>query len=319
MKTLLPPKLRAGDCIGVISPASPPLSEKRQQYQAGLDYLRQRGYRILEGQHVLKEYGYLAGTDDERTEDLNHMFRNPEVRAIFCSRGGYGTPRILHRIDYEAVKKQPKILVGYSDITSLQLALYAKTGLISFSGPMVAVEMGKGIHPFTEKYFWRTITSPRLFSMKAKAPGFEPKIYRKGIAKGKLLGGCLSLINPLIGTPYLPDFSDAILIVEDIGEDVYGIDRYLVQLRYAGILKVIKGLIFGQFLDIESEEKTSTPSLTLDQVIREHTHDLKIPILANFPYGHNDFKYTLPIGGTVELDCNRGVLRLLKPVVKDRA
>ncbi|MBN2355059.1 LD-carboxypeptidase [candidate division KSB1 bacterium] len=315
MKTLLPPQINPGDLIAIVSPASPPYGEKSRQYQTGVQYLQQRGYRVLEGQHVLKEYGYLAGTDEERAEDLNAMLRNPDVKAIICSRGGYGTPRILHRIDYEAVRRQPKILVGYSDITSLQLALNAQTGLVSFSGPMVAVEMGKGILPFTEKYFWRILTSPRRFAMKTNVPGFKTKVYRKGVATGRLLGGCLSLINPLIGTPYMPDFTGAILVLEDIGEDVYGIDRYLVQLRYAGVLKEINGLILGQFLDMESEEEGGQPSLTLDQVIKEHTHDLKIPIVANFPYGHNDFKYTLPIGCRVQLDSQSGLVRLLEPAV----
>jgi len=316
MKKLIPPSLSPGDLIAVISPASPPYGEKSQQYHKGLVYLQERGFHIREGRHVLNEYGYLAGTDEERSEDLNEALRDPEVRAIICSRGGYGTPRILHRIDYQAVRKDPKILVGYSDITSLQLALHAQTGLITFSGPMVAVEMGKGIEPLTEDCFWRMVMSTRRVAMRARVQGFQPVIYHKGIAAGKLLGGCLSLINPLIGTPYQPDFSGAILVIEDIGEDVYSIDRYLVQMRYAGILHQIAGLVLGQFLDMESEADSSKPSLNLDQVIREHTHDLKIPIIGNFPYGHNDVKYTLPLGCSVRLDANRAVVTMLEPAVR---
>ncbi len=306
-----PAKLVSGDCIGVISPASPPHGEKKEQYGRGLQYLLDRGFRIKEGRHVFKEFGYLAGTDDERIEDLNAMFADPQVQAIICSRGGYGTPRLLDKIDYTAVKKHPKILVGYSDITSLQLALFARTGLVSFSGPMVAVEMGKGIQPLTEKMFWPLLTSTRRLAMKARIDGMEPVLYRSGIAEGRLLGGCLSLIAPLLGTPYQPDFRGAILVLEDIGEEVYGIDRYLVQLKYAGVLKQIKGLVLGQFLDTIDPDKTM-PDLTLEQVIREYTHDLAIPILANFPYGHNDIKYTMPIGCRVRLDASRKTLTMLE-------
>lgn len=314
MELRIPQALVPGDRIGVISPASPPKPEKHDQYQNGLAYLRGLGYKITEGKHVLDQYGYLAGTDESRADDLNAMFRNPRVKAIICSRGGYGTPRLLDLIDYEAVRRHPKILVGYSDITSLQLALYAQTGLVTFSGPMVAVEMGKGILPFTEKHFWAMVGKSARQLLKARAGEYEPQVYHGGVGEGRLLGGCLSLINPLIGTPYQPDFTGAILVIEDIGEDVYGIDRYLVQLRYAGILDKLNGLIFGQFLDMESSEK-SDPTLSLEEVLEKFTRDLHIPILGNFPYGHQDFKYTMPFGCRVRLDADKGTLRLLEPAV----
>ena len=306
-----PGKLKKGEAIGVLSPASPPHGEKLEHYSRGLQYLRDLGYRVHEGQHVFKEYGYLAGTDEERAQDLNAMLAAPEIRAIFCSRGGYGTPRLLDKIDYAAVKKDPKILVGYSDITCLQLALFAKTGLITFSGPMVAVEMGKGIQPLTEKYFWPLLNSTRRVTMKAQIPEIKPVVYRGGIGEGRLLGGCLSLLAPLLGTRYQPDFRGAILVLEDIGEEAYNIDRYLVQLKYAGILKQIHGLVLGQFLDVVNEEK-SAPTLSLHEVIDEYTRDLKVPVMANFPYGHNEVKYTLPIGCRVRLDTKRRLLTTLE-------
>ncbi|HNW60038.1 MAG TPA: LD-carboxypeptidase, partial [bacterium] len=189
-----------------------------------------------------------------------------------------------------------------------------KTGLVSFSGPMVAVEMGKGILPFTERHFWSLIGKSTRPTFKAAAGEYQPHRYHSGTGEGPLLGGCLSLINPLIGTPYQPDFSGAILVLEDIGEDVYGIDRYLVQLRYAGILDQLHGLIFGQFLDMESPDKAE-PSLPLQEVLEKYTRELHIPILGNFPYGHQDFKYTLPWGCRVRLDADKGTLRLLEPAV----
>jgi muramoyltetrapeptide carboxypeptidase len=318
MELRKPRPLAPGDLIGVISPASPPKPEKHDQYQNGLNYLRGLGYKVLEGKHVLDQYGYLAGTDESRAADLNEMFRNPKVKAIICSRGGYGTPRLLDLIDYEMVRKHPKILVGYSDITSLQLALYAQTGLVTFSGPMVGVEMGKGILPFTEKHFWGMVGKGSRKLLKAEAGEYVPKMYHAGTGEGRLLGGCLSLINPLIGTPYEPDFTGAILVLEDIGEDVYGIDRYLVQLRYSGILARLNGLIFGQFLDIESSEKTE-PTLSLEEVLEKYTRDLNIPIIGNFPYGHQDFKYTLPFGCRVRFDADKGSVRLLESAVTDHS
>lgn len=309
-----PQPLQPGDLIGVISPASPPKPEKQEIYQKGLAYLRGLGYRVVEGAHVLDQYGYLAGVDEHRAADLNAMFRDPEIKAIICSRGGYGTPRLLDMIDYEAVRDNPKIFVGYSDITTLQLALYSRSGLVSFSGPMVGVEMGNGILPFTEKQFWRMISGGQRMTLKADTGGYQAQVLHGGAAEGILLGGCLSMINPLVGTPYLPDLEGAILFIEDIGEDVYGIDRYLVQLRYAGILERLNGLIIGQFTEMESEE-TGKPTLSLDQVLEKYTASLDIPILGNFPYGHQDYKYTMPIGGRVRLDADQRTLRLLEPAV----
>lgn len=312
LKRLVPPRLEPGDIIGVISPASPPYGEKRQQYEKGINYLKENGYRVLEGQHVLNEHGYLAGTDQERLYDLNEMFGNPEVKAIFCSRGGYGTPRIIAKVNYDMIRRNPKIFVGYSDITSLQLAIFAQTGLISYSGPMIAVEMGKGLHPFTEDYFWRTLTLGETMCLDAKQTDYEPIIYKGGSAEGILLGGCFSLINPLIGSPFLPDFTNAILFLEDTGESIYAIDRLFAQMRLSGLLNEINGIVLGQFLDTE-QKNTGEPSLTFEQVIHDYTGDLGIPVLGNFPYGHGDVKFTLPLGSTVRLDCDNAVLEMLEP------
>ncbi len=241
------------------------------------------------------------------------MLNNPEVKAIICIRGGYGTPRLLHKIDYDAVRRQPKIFVGYSDITSLQLALFAQTGLVTFSGPMIAVEMGKGIDPFTERAFWDVVSQGKAKRMKAP----EARIYKPGIAEGRLLGGCFSLINPLLGTPYMPDLNGAILALEDIGEDVYRLDRYFAQLRHAGILEKLHGIVLGQFIECEDTKDDASPSLTLEQVILEYIQDLSIPVLGNFPYGHGSVKYTLPFGCQVRLNTRSATLSMLEPAVRD--
>ena len=317
MKRLIPPGLKPGDLIGIVSPASPPFGEKVKQYDQGKKYLLQQGYRIIEGEHVLSEYGYLAGSDEQRLHDLNSMLTNPEVRAIIFSRGGYGTPRLLRKVRYDAIESDPKIIVGYSDITSLQLAILAKTGLITFSGPMVAVEMGSGMDPLTEKHLWQMLCQPGLHRLPAQEFEENVPIYRHGAAEGALIGGCLSLVNPLIGTDFLPDFDGAVLLLEDIGEDIYQIDRYFAHLRNAGLLDRINGIVLGQFIDCKADEEDTFPSLTLEQVIRDYTDELDIPVMANFPYGHGMRKFTLPIGARVRMDTKNKSIELLEPVIRD--
>ncbi|MFQ5601652.1 MAG: LD-carboxypeptidase [bacterium] len=305
-----PQKLHAGDVIGIISPGSPMLKERLKK---GIAYLENQGYEVRVGEHVHDEYGYLAGTDTARAEDINRMFADEEVRAIFCSRGGYGTPRLLNLVDYEIIENNPKIFVGYSDITALQLAFFARTRLVTFSGPMAAVEMAKGMDAFTEKHFWRMLTEIRN-GARLTEPSEAWKCLKPGQAKGPLLGGCLSLICALLGTPYFPDFQDAILFIEDIGEQPYQIDRHLHHLKMAGVLNRLRGMVVGQFEDCAPDP--DSPSLTIEQVLDDVTRDLNFPVLSGLPYGHIDVKYTLPLGVQVALDADRGELQIIEsPVV----
>ncbi len=300
-RTVFPPRLKPGDTIGVVSPASTP---KPDRLKAGIDYLTKKGYNIVTGSHVEKKTGYLAGSDRQRVTDLNEMISNPAIDAIICSRGGYGCARIVSDLDYDAIAQNPKPLVGYSDITTLNLALFARCHIVSYSGPMVAVEMGKGIHPFTEKWFWKVLNEPYPHTLKSDSG----RVMQSGKAHGRLLGGCLALINHALHTPFCPDFAGAILFFEDIGEDLYRIDRYMAQLKNAGILDSIAGLLLGDFIDCQDSENT----FVVQDIIERYTKDLHIPILTNFPYGHGDVKFTLPVGAMVELDADRKSLTLLK-------
>ena len=315
MKNLIPPKLQPGDVVGIVTPASQPYGEKRERYEKGIAYLREQGYEVVEGHNARAERGYLAGTDEQRAADLNDMFSNPEVKGIFCTRGGYGTLRLLDRIDYEAIRRNPKIFVGYSDITTLQLAIYQQTGLVTFSGPMVAVEMGKGIDKFTEHNLWRMITDEQPLGEFPMPSGQQLKTYRAGQAEGRLLGGCLSLITPLLGTKYMPDFNNAILVVEDIDEDTYRLDKHFAQLRLAGVLQKLSGIVFGQFIDCEPKGEDAPPFLTVEEVIADYIEGLNIPVVGKMPYGHGDVKVTLPIGAQVILDADSGKLLLSDAVV----
>jgi muramoyltetrapeptide carboxypeptidase len=310
-----PVRISKNATIGIVSPASRPLDE--EIYRQGINYLENLGYNVVESEHVLNKRGYLAGEDFDRAEDLNKMFQNQAIDVIICSRGGYGTPRIIDQIDFSTIRNNPKIFIGYSDITSLNLAIWQKTGLVTFSGAMVAVEMGRGIDSFTEQHFWKMLTAVEPIGLLSNPPGVPIKIFNPRKAKGILLGGCLSLINVLLGTPYCPDFKDAILFIEDIDEEPYRVDRYLAQLKLAGILNQVAGIIVGQFIDCEPREPEK-PSLILDEIFQDYFSSLNIPVITNFAYGHGTIKHIMPIGVPAILDTDLGGLIITESVVTEK-
>jgi muramoyltetrapeptide carboxypeptidase len=311
LKTLLKPhRLQPGDLIGIVTPASQVQAKKLDQ---GVAYLKTKGYDVILGKHVFDSVGYLAGRDQDRVRDFHFMFENPEIKAIISSRGGYGTPRLLDTINYDLIAKNPKIFVGYSDVTALQLALWKHTGLITFSGPMAAVEMGSGMDPFSEKYLWSILCDDSSADYYPELPDNHLQIINPGKAKGRLLGGCLSLVSSVIGTKHQPDFTGSILILEDIGEQPYRIDRYLSQLKSAGILDQINGAILGQFIDCNDKE--GEPTFTLDEIFSDYFDLLSIPVIKNFLYGHVPKKFTIPIGVDVEMDTSRLRVKLLDSAV----
>lgn len=313
MPTIKAPQLRPNDCIGLIAPASTPPAEER--IEKGVEYLERRGYRVKVGAHVREQYGYLAGTDDVRAADFNAMVKDKSVKAIFCIRGGYGTPRLLGRIDYAALRRNPKIIVGYSDVTALQLAIFRKTGLVTFSGPMSGVEMWKGMDPYTEEHFWRQITSKTKIGPLPNPPEEELCIHRKGTATGLLLGGNLSLLVCLIGTPYLPNLAKSILVLEDVEEEPHRLDRMWTTVENSGISRRISGLVLGLFTDCEPVDKTK-PYLTAEEVLAEIPPKMKCPTMSNFRYGHVPRKMTLPLGVKAKLDTKKGVLEVLEGGVR---
>ena len=288
--------------VGIISPAWIP---KEDRMKKGLQYLEDKGFKIKKGKNLGEEYGYFAGTDGQRLADIHDMFTDPEVDMIVCARGGWGGLRLIDKLDYELIKINAKLFVGYSDITTLQLALWAKTGLSSLSGPMVGVEMGKGILPFTEKHFLGQIfNEDPVYEFNFRET--DAIVFKPGRAAGTLLGGCLSLVSHLIGTPYSPDYSGAILFLEDVGEKPYKIDRYLAHLKQAGILNQINGLILGDFIDCEADEDEI--SFKVDEILDDYFAGANYPVLRNFPYGHGDLKFSMPVGAKTILDTVKGEL-----------
>ena len=313
MRYIKPPRLKPGEVIGIISPASS--AQDPSQLEKAIKYFEKNGYRIEVGKSVGHVKGYLAGTDEERACDLNEMFRNKNIKAIICLRGGYGAGRILDKINYRIIKNNPKIFVGYSDITSLQMAILKKTGLVTFAGPMITSDFADGIDPFTEEFFWKLVTSKKKLG-KLSFPGIKkfPAIS-KGSTSGRIIGGNLAVFSSLIGTPYFPELKDTILMLEDIDELPYRIDRLINQMRLNNIFKQVKGIILGRFVDCY-EHDPDKKTLTLGEIMEEYLHDLKIPVLYSFPHGHIKEKVTIPFGIKVKLNASRGYVEYLENAVR---
>ncbi|MBI4427638.1 MAG: LD-carboxypeptidase [Ignavibacteriales bacterium] len=302
MKPVKPPRLKKGDVIGLVAPASTPSSNEK--IEKGVQYLERLGYRVKVGKYVHEVLGYLAGTDEQRAGDLNDMLRDRTVRAIFALRGGYGTPRILSRIDFSTARRDPKIVVGYSDLTALQLAMFRKTGLVTFSGPMVSVEMWNSIDPYTEEHFWRLITSSSKIGT-LNNPETEPLVtVRPGKGVGRLLGGNFSLLVSLMGTPFLPDLRKAILLLEEVDEAPHRVDRMFAQMKNAGVLNGVAGILIGKFTDCIPTD-ASKPHLTIAQVLEGLSQEVKCPVLSNLQYGHIPKKLTIPIGLKAKIDAGK--------------
>ncbi|MBM3299749.1 MAG: LD-carboxypeptidase, partial [Deltaproteobacteria bacterium] len=242
---VIPSHLESGDLIGIMAPAGP-LEEG--SLNAGLEFFEQQGFRVVVGCNAAERLGYLAGSDHLRCHDLNGMLRAPEIKGILFARGGYGVMRILDSMDLSAIRQHPKLMVGMSDISALQLSLYHRCGLVTFAGPMVAGQVAGGLDPVSEESLTRSLLGP-LHGMDLLPPqGAGVRILRSGLASGTLLGGCLSLVTALAGTPHFPDFTGTILFLEDVSEPLYRIDRMLTQLKLAGVLEKVSGMILGHFL-----------------------------------------------------------------------
>lgn len=312
MKIIKPSALRKGDLIGLITPASTP--DDLSRVENSVKYFERLGYSVKVGKNVGKYRGYLAGTDDERLNDLHSMFKDKNVKAIFSLRGGYGAIRLLDKINYRLIKSNPKLFVGYSEITALQNAIFSKTGLLTFAGPMPAVDFCNDVSPFTEEFFWNLVTSKRKLGKIKYPEDPTPQTLKKGSANGQIIGGNLAVFNALLGTKYFPDMKNKILFLEDINEAPYKVDRLLNQLRLSGVFSKIKGIVLGRFVDCY-EDDANKKTLTLGEVIDDYICPLKIPSVYVFPHGHIKDFVTIPIGLKVKLDATKTSLEFLEPAV----
>lgn len=311
-----PPALRAGCTVALVAPAGPLL--ERDDLTRGVELCKALGYEPRLAPHAHRRYGYLAGTDDERLADLNAAISDPQVDAIWCLRGGYGVTRILDRVDFAPLRERPKAIIGYSDITALLVAAQAQADLVTFHAPMARAPLTA----FGREHFERVLTRPaaagRLGRVSPPAGVSVPKEGRivpitAGQATGPLVGGNLTLLQCLIGTPYFPDLDGAILFLEDIGEDLYAVDRMLAQFRAIGALQRLAGVIIGHFTDMK--RGSDDGSLGLDEVLATYLVPLKVPAAHGFPVGHVDDQWTLPLGVAARLDATAGEVELLEAAV----
>lgn len=316
-KLIKPARLEPGDTIGIIAPASPP--RDFSAVERAVAKLEQLGFKVKLGQHVQARLGYLAGTDRERANDLMKMFIDRKVKAILCVRGGYGAGRLLPLLDYDLIRRNPKIFVGHSDITALLCALRRKANLVTFHGPMLTGGFANMNLPmFTRESFLRVLTRAEpAGSVRVGYNNRTVQVLHDGIAKGELVGGNISVLCTLIGTPYQPVFKGRILFFEDIGEPPYRVDRLLTHLLNAGLLNQITGVAIGLNVNCKDPNTTGTNEYrqTLNDVFKDRLCALDVPVVVGLPFGHVPNNATIPIGLSATLDGSSGDLILNEPAV----
>ncbi len=308
-----PRPLRQGGCVGLICPSSPVQPERMDRC---VKFLCRLGYRVKEGKSCRMAWrGYLAGPDEVRAEDINRMFADPEVDAVFCVRGGNGTCRIMTLLDYEMIRRNPKIFVGYSDVTNLLLAFNRLCGFVTYHGPMVSSNMADHYDEYTRLSFEGLLAMKNEWEFR-NPPGMPPVVLTAGAARGQLTGGNLSLVSDMLGTFYMPDFRGKILFLEDIGERVANVDRMLWQLRHLGVFEQIAGLVFGDFAD---SVNNYDESFGINSYLRDEFCRMNIPVLCGLKAGHCFPTGSLAMGAECELDADRGTLRFFREQEKDCA
>ncbi|HXT50915.1 MAG TPA: LD-carboxypeptidase [Thermoanaerobaculia bacterium] len=309
-----PRRLSPGDTIGLILPASQAF--EASTVDLAVDQLKALGFEVKVGAHARAKHGYLAGTDPERAADLMAMFTDPEVDGVFCFKGGWGTPRLLPRLDFDAIRANPKPFLGYSDVTALLNAIHQQTGLVTFHGPMA----GSNLRPFNRDCLRRVLMSTDPIGTLSNPPKEDDELVARsyrivtltpGQASGRLVGGNLTLVAALMGTPWEVDTEGAILLLEDVEEELYRVDRMLTQLAQGGKLAAAKGIVFGSCTDCTVEG----PSLSLEELLHEHIGSVGVPAMAGLAFGHREKALTLPIGLDATLDAVAGTLSFAEAAV----
>lgn len=301
---LKPPALRPGDTVAIVAPGSP---IKRELLLAGCEGLRRLGYQPIYYDSILERDLYFAGSARRRARELEEMFERDDIRAIVCARGGYGTNYLLPELDLDRIRRHPKIFVGYSDVTTLLTWFTSAAGLVTFHGPMVTKDFAvpEGVHLAS----WNSAlaaTSPWELDFLA---GSEVKVLLEGNAEGTLYGGCLSLLAASLGTPYEIDTRETILFVEDVAAKPFQVDRMLMQLKLAGKLEGVRGIVFGEMLDCI--QPGVEQDYTLEEVVMRVLRDVNIPVAYGLRSGHvTRENITLPLGVRSSLQANKDGVRL---------
>jgi muramoyltetrapeptide carboxypeptidase len=309
------PRLKLGDTLALINPSG--ALYPREPYQMATEALQALGFKVREAPHLRSRYGHLAGTDAERASDVNAMFADPGVHGILAMTGGSGGNRILPLIDYAAIRRTPKFLGGYSDLTALINAVQMQTGLVTFHCPMGASEW----NDFSVQWLLGAVVQAQALTLSnsvEKEDALVPRggrisTLRGGRARGVLVGGNLAVLSAMAGSAYWPRFDGAILFLEEVNEYIYRVDRMLSQLKLAGALDRLAGVVLGGFTNCNPGEGYGT--LTLDEVFDDYFKPLGVPAYSGAQFGHIKRKFTLPVGLEVEMDADAGTLRYLTPAV----
>jgi muramoyltetrapeptide carboxypeptidase len=311
IKTVKPNRLKQGDTVAVIAPSS---GVSQEEFDKSIKNMTDLGFKTKVGKYTQTVNGFLAGTDKERLEDLHWAFADKEVSAVWCIRGGYGAGRFLPNIDFNLIKKNPKIFIGYSDITALHLAIYQNTGLLTFHGPVASSNYSE----YTKKHAINVLMNPSASYKIELSPDniakegkeFKTEVISRGKARGKLIGGNLSLLTALAGTPFaLKNTKGKLLFIEDIGERPYRLDRMFVQLKQSVNLKELSGIALGVFSDCDAPDDKSQ---TVIDVVKDHLANLGIPVIYGLSFGHIRDQFTLPVGIEAELDTANSTVTLLE-------
>ncbi len=277
---VLPPRLKAGDTIGIAAPSGP---FDKSLFEKGMDVLRGMGFKVHVPEAVYQREGFLAGPDEVRAKVLNALFADPSIQGIVCARGGYGATRVLPHLDWETIRRHPKVFVGFSDITVLHWALRARAGLVTFHGPM-GTTLGK-----TPEHYRVLLRQALMFDAPVDLAPPKVTVLNHGKAAGPVVGGNLTLLSHLVGTPYPPRFDGSLLFIEDVSEAPYRLDRMLVQMTLAGCFEGVAGLVLGKFRDCGADAE-------IHDVFMRTFGPLGIPVVAGFPIGHGENNATLPMG-----------------------
>ena len=311
-----PHRLRPGDTVGLIEPAG--FTDDAFDLELVMETVRAMGLVPKAAKHLVERYGYLAGRDADRAADVQAMFADADVRAVFAVRGGWGCARILPHLDFARIRANPKLLVGFSDITALHLAFAARAGFVTIHGPNAASSWPRfSWDAFRAVAFdgaTPTLVNPEGREDRLVQRSGRIRTFRGGRATGRLLGGNLTVLSTLMGTPWLPDFDGAILFLEDVSEQPYRIDRMLTQLSLSGVLGKVAGVVFGQCTDC-GPSGASYGGFTLSEVLRQHLGALNVPAFQGGLFGHVASQFSLPVGCRAEIDAEAGTIRLLEAAV----
>lgn len=312
---LKPRRLKEGDIVGLISPGG--AVHRAYDVMRVQNTLAELGLKSVVGRHALKRRGYFAGKDADRAADVNRMFADPAVSAILALRGGWGCNRILPLLDYDVIRENPKILMGYSDVTSLLVALYARCGLVSFHGPVGISSWNDVTVDYVRRICFEgeaiTLRNPRRIGPARVRAVDRIHTITPGTARGRLIGGNLSVLTSMLGSSYLPAWEGSVLFLEDTDEGIYRVDRMMTQLALAGVLARLSGVVFGKCTDCEPDSEYD--SLTIQEVLADHLQPLGIPAWFGAMIGHISDKFTVPVGVLAEIDAVAGSIRMLEPAV----